>query len=33
MVREVSSGNNCLGIAARESGHKRVPLPPERMTG
>src|ERR1044072_4090389 len=24
---------NCLGYEARETGHKRVPLPPERITG
>ena len=24
---------NCLGYMARDSGHRRVPEPPERMTG
>jgi hypothetical protein len=24
---------NCLGYMARDSGHSRVPEPPERMTG
>ena len=28
-----SSGANCLGSALRESGHRRVPLPPHRTTG
>jgi hypothetical protein len=26
-------GRNCLGAPARESGHRRVPPPPERITG
>jgi hypothetical protein len=33
MLNLEASGNNCLGNAARESGHKRVPEPPESMTG
>ena len=28
-----SSGKNCLGIAWRESGHKREPMPPAKITG
>lgn len=27
------SAKNCLGLSARDSGHKRVPDPPARMTG
>ena len=27
------SGSNCLGYFSRDSGHKRVPEPPERTTG
>src|SRR5215469_14272520 len=26
-------GSNCLGRAARDRGHSRVPEPPERITG
>jgi hypothetical protein len=28
-----SSGTNCLGMLSRESGHRRLPEPPTRMTG
>ena len=28
-----ASGRNCLGWASREAGHRRVPEPPERITG
>lgn len=27
------SGTNCLGKLSRDNGHKRVPEPPQRMTG
>jgi hypothetical protein len=27
------SGRNCLGALSRESGHNRVPAPPQRITG
>jgi len=32
-VFSFSSGKNCLGIAWRESGHKREPMPPAKITG
>ena len=32
-LRRPASGTNCLGRARRESGHSRVPLPPESTTG
>jgi hypothetical protein len=28
-----TSGANCLGSALRDSGHRRVPLPPQSTTG
>lgn len=31
--RSSTSGSNCLGYFSRESGHRRVPEPPERTTG
>ena len=27
------SGSSCLGYSSRDSGHRRVPAPPDRMTG
>src|SRR5690606_21093320 len=33
MVREPSSGCNCLGCPRRESGHSRDPRPPDISTG
>lgn len=33
IVSLLVSESNCLGYLSRESGHKRVPDPPERMTG
>ena len=33
MERSPSRLRNCLGKASRDSGHSRVPEPPERMTG
>ena len=33
MLRLPVSGRNCLGCAAVDNGHSRVPEPPERMTG
>src|SRR5215471_5883908 len=32
-VRVPMSGKSCLGYSSRDSGHSRVPAPPERMTG
>ena len=32
-VSPSGSGMNGFGAASRESGHRRVPAPPERMTG
>ena len=32
-VRSDTSGQSCLGKLSRETGHSRVPEPPERMTG
>ena len=32
-VRSDISGQSCLGKLSRETGHKRVPEPPDRMTG
>ena len=32
-VSPSGSGMNGLGAASRESGHRRVPAPPERITG
>ncbi len=31
--RAPSSGRNCLGRDGREAGHRRVPEPPQRITG
>ncbi len=31
--RAPSSGRNCLGRDGREAGHRRVPAPPQRITG
>ena len=31
--RSETSGQNCLGKLSRDTGHNRVPEPPERMTG
>jgi hypothetical protein len=33
MVLFEISGQNCLGKLLRDTGHSRVPEPPERMTG
>src|SRR5665213_3105415 len=33
MVRSPARASSCLGNALRDSGHNRVPEPPERMTG
>jgi hypothetical protein len=33
MLRSPAKGRSCLGKALRDSGHKRVPEPPERITG
>ena len=33
MVRSETSGQSCLGKLSRETGHSRVPEPPDRMTG
>ena len=33
VLRSLKSGISCLGYAARESGHSRVPEPPDRTTG
>ena len=32
-LRSDSSGQSCFGKLSRETGHSRVPEPPERMTG
>ena len=32
MLRPLGSGKNCLGNAGVLSGHRRVPLPPARIT-
>src|SRR3990167_3216853 len=29
----LTNGKNCFGYAARDSGHRRLPLPPARITG
>ena len=31
--RSENKGNNCLGKAARDIGHRRVPDPPDNTTG
>jgi hypothetical protein len=31
-VREPVRARNCFGVAFRDSGHSRVPAPPERMS-
>jgi hypothetical protein len=31
-VREPVRARNCFGVAFLESGHSRVPAPPERMS-
>jgi hypothetical protein len=33
LVAVADTGSSCLSIMARESGYRRVPAPPERMTG
>ena len=33
MVWSPTSGSSCFGYSSRDSGHRRVPEPPERMTG
>ena len=33
MLVSLTKGRNCLGKRARESGHKRVPLPPHIIVG
>jgi len=33
MLCEEVKGRNCLGKAARDFGHNRLPLPPARTTG
>ncbi len=33
IVRSPTSGSSCFGYSSRESGQRRVPEPPERMTG
>ena len=33
MVSPPTSDSNCLGYFSRDIGHRRVPEPPERMTG
>src|SRR3546814_5353269 len=33
MVSSPASGRNCLGKASRDSGHRRVPEPPDSRTG
>jgi hypothetical protein len=32
-VRSPQSGSNCFGKDARDSGHSRVPEPPDKITG
>jgi hypothetical protein len=32
-VRPVTSGRNCLGSSWRDTGHRRLPAPPQRITG
>src|SRR5580765_9008310 len=33
IVRAPVSGSSCFGYSSRDSGHSRVPAPPDRMTG
>jgi len=33
MVRSEIRGQNCLGKLSRDTGHKRVPDPPDKITG
>src|SRR5438309_12097453 len=33
IVRSPVSGRSCLGYSSRDSGQRRVPAPPERITG
>ncbi len=33
IVRSPTSGSSCFGYSSRESGQRRVPEPPERITG
>jgi hypothetical protein len=33
MVCDDSNGNSCFGMAARDSGQRRVPEPPDKITG
>src|SRR5260221_6325178 len=33
IVLALISGSNCLGYSSRDSGHRRVPAPPDRTTG
>ncbi|GBQ42335.1 hypothetical protein AA18890_1511 [Komagataeibacter europaeus LMG 18890] len=33
IVRRETNGQNCLGNELRETGHNRLPLPPDRITG
>ena len=33
MVRSEISGQNCLGKLSRDTGHSRVPDPPDKITG
>src|SRR6056297_3680102 len=33
MDSSLASGRNCLGCASRETGHRRLPTPPDKRTG